>query len=104
MAHNWADWAATKHSYELFARYVAPKFQDLNLNRDTSLDWAKKNRESFIGAATAAVASRIAQHISEKGSKDIRPEILESMGMNKGSDAPSVLSAISPLPGKANGR
>jgi limonene 1,2-monooxygenase len=92
----------------LIARYVMPKFQDLNLNRDTSLNWAKQNRESFIGAATAAVASRIAQHISEKGSKDIRPEILESMGMTKSadghSDAPSVLSAISPLPGKANGR
>ncbi|MFZ0658220.1 MAG: LLM class flavin-dependent oxidoreductase [Candidatus Binataceae bacterium] len=108
LAHNWANWEATKHSYELIARYVMPKFQDLNLNRDTSLNWAKQNRESFIGAATAAVASRIAQHISEKGSKDIRPEILESMGMTKSadghSDAPSVLSAISPLPGKANGR
>jgi limonene 1,2-monooxygenase len=27
LAHNWADWAATKRSYELMARYVHPQFQ-----------------------------------------------------------------------------
>ena len=108
LAHNWASWEATKRSYELIARYVMPKFQDLNLNRDASLDWAHTNRESFIGAAMAAVGSRIAQHIAEKGAENIRPEILEAMGMAKkpdaSSDAPSVLSAISPLPGRANGK
>ena len=28
MGHEWADTAATRHSYELIARYVAPRFQD----------------------------------------------------------------------------
>ena len=28
MGHEWADTAATRHSYELIARYVAPQFQD----------------------------------------------------------------------------
>ena len=27
MGHEWADTAATRHSYELIARYVAPRFQ-----------------------------------------------------------------------------
>ena len=27
LAHNWADWPATKRSYELMARYVMPRFQ-----------------------------------------------------------------------------
>ena len=27
LAHNWADWEATKRSYELMARYVHPHFQ-----------------------------------------------------------------------------
>ena len=36
MAHNWADWAETKRSYELFARYVAPQFQSRNDNRRQS--------------------------------------------------------------------
>ena len=27
MAHNWADWSETQRSYELFARYVMPRFR-----------------------------------------------------------------------------
>jgi limonene 1,2-monooxygenase len=81
MAHNWADWDATKRSYELIARYVMPKFNALNLNREASLDWARANRASFIGQAMAAVGSRIAQHISEKGAGNIQPEILKAMGI-----------------------
>ena len=29
-AHNWADWDATKRSYELYARYVMPHFSGDN--------------------------------------------------------------------------
>ena len=36
MAHNWADWAETTRSYELFARYVSPQFQSRNDNRRES--------------------------------------------------------------------
>jgi hypothetical protein len=28
LAHDWADWEATKRSYELFARYVLPRFEE----------------------------------------------------------------------------
>jgi limonene 1,2-monooxygenase len=57
-----------------------------------------------MGQAMAAVGTRIAQHIAEKGSENIRPEILEAMGMSNKTDGASVLGAISPLPGKANGK
>ncbi|MBI1261685.1 MAG: LLM class flavin-dependent oxidoreductase [Rhizobiales bacterium] len=88
MAHNWADFEETKRSYELIARYVMPKFQDLNINRDASLEWARTNRETFMGQAMMAVGSRVAQHIEKKGTENIRPEILEAMGIKKsGSDA-----------------
>ena len=50
LAHNWANWEATKRSYELVARYVMPRFQGLNLNRDASIKWARDNRDNFIGA------------------------------------------------------
>jgi len=50
LAHNCADFAATKKSYELFARYVAPQFQNSNRNRRASLDWVSDNSERFIGA------------------------------------------------------
>jgi limonene 1,2-monooxygenase len=83
MDHNWAPWEAKKKSYELLARYVAPKFQGLNENREASLNWAAENRPRFIGEAMAAVGMRVAQHIQEKGTDNIRPEILEAMGMAK---------------------
>ncbi|ATQ43562.1 LLM class flavin-dependent oxidoreductase [Caulobacter mirabilis] len=83
MDHNWANWDAKRKSYELIARYVAPRFQGLNDNRDASLTWAAQNRPRFIGEAMAAVGARVAQHVQEKGTENIRPEILAAMGMDK---------------------
>jgi limonene 1,2-monooxygenase len=83
MDHNWAEWDRKKKSYELFARYVAPRFQGLNENRQASIKWAAENRPRFIGEAMAAVGARVAQHIQEKGTENIRPEILAAMGMDK---------------------
>jgi limonene 1,2-monooxygenase len=76
MDHNWAPWTAKKRSYELCARYVFPEFQELNPNRAASMDWVKANKEEFTGQARAAVGARIVQHMMEKGSDDIRPEIV----------------------------
>jgi limonene 1,2-monooxygenase len=87
MAHNWADWEQTKRSYELIARYVFPKFQQLNDNRQASIEWATANRDAFIGQARMAVGVRIAQHVHEKGGENIRPEILAMMGLDKKTDA-----------------
>mgnify|MGYP002476814296 FL=1 len=84
---NWAEWDAKKKSYELIARYVMPKFQNLNSSRDASLAWARDNRPRFIGEAQAAVGARVAQHIREKGTENIRPEILAAMGLDKKQDA-----------------
>jgi limonene 1,2-monooxygenase len=83
MAHNWAPWAATKRSYELFARYVAPRFQQLNDNRVASMNWVGGNKAEFTGAAMAAVGARIAAHAQEKGLENIRPEIAAMMGLKK---------------------
>jgi limonene 1,2-monooxygenase len=87
LAHNWANWENTKRSYELMARYVFPKFQNLNDNREVSLNWAKDNREAFMGQAMMAVGTRVAQHIEKKGTENIRPEILAAMGLGKKPDA-----------------
>jgi len=83
LAHNWADWAETKRSYELVARYVVPKIQNLNDNRDASYLWVGDNAERFMAQARMAVGVRIAQHIQEKGVDNIQPEILQAMGMAK---------------------
>ena len=66
MGHEWADTAATRHSYELFARYVAPQFQDSSRTLTASRDWAAENRPEFIGAAGNAVLSAIVKHQEEK--------------------------------------
>ena len=79
LGHNWADFEQTKRSYELMARYVFPRFQDLNVNRQASIDWAKSNRETFMGESIMAVGARLVQHIQEKGSENISPEILASL-------------------------
>ena len=83
MAHNWAPWAETKRSYELFARYVAPRFQELNDNRVSSMNWVGAHKGEFTGAAVAAVGARIAQHAQEKGLENIRPEFAAMMGLDK---------------------
>jgi len=80
---NWAEWDDKKKSYELIARYVMPKFQGLNGSREASLGWARDNRPRFIGEAQAAVGARVAQHIQQKGTENIRPEILTAMGLDK---------------------
>jgi limonene 1,2-monooxygenase len=87
LAHNWANWENTKKSYELMARYVFPKFQNLNENREASLNWARDNRPTFMGEAMMAVGSRVAQHVEKKGTENIRPEILAAMGLDKKTDA-----------------
>jgi limonene 1,2-monooxygenase len=83
MAHNWANTAATRHSYELFARYVAPKFQDLNVGREASMAWVKENKNDFTLQARMAVGARILQHAQEKGAENINPMIAAMMGLNK---------------------
>jgi limonene 1,2-monooxygenase len=66
MAHEWADTEATRHSYELFARYVMPAFQQSSDRLTTSRDWAASHRGEFIGAAGAAIMTAIQKHAEEK--------------------------------------
>jgi limonene 1,2-monooxygenase len=66
MGHEWADRAATHHSYELVARYVMPEFQQTSASLTRSRDWAVENRPEFIGAAGDAVLSAIVQHQEER--------------------------------------
>ena len=65
------------------ARYVFPRFQGANTNREQSLAWARDNRPTFVGELFAAVGSRVARHIEAKGAGDIAPEVIEAMGLGK---------------------
>ena len=50
LAHNWANFEATKHSYELFARHVLPHFNGSNWAH-ASLKWYTDNGRELIGKA-----------------------------------------------------
>lgn len=63
LAHDWADWEATKRSYELMARVVLPKFNARNRWRVESMAWLRANREENAAKAKAAVAKAIEKHL-----------------------------------------
>ena len=69
MAHEWADTAATRRSYELFSRYVAPVFQGSAVSTTGSRDWAAENRPTFMTAVGGAIMSAIAKHNDEREAK-----------------------------------
>lgn len=56
LAHEWASTEATNRSYELFARYVAPRFQSqLDAIYDTR-EWVEQNMRQVFGANPQAMA------------------------------------------------
>ncbi len=74
--NHWADWAETKRSYELIARFAVPKINKLNVNRQASEDWLRDNNEVFRGELTAAVGAKIAEHAAAKGIDKLSPDYL----------------------------
>jgi limonene 1,2-monooxygenase len=63
LAHNWADWQATRRSYELMARYVHPHFQrNANELRDWSYEDAKEKYATAGLQSRAAVEAAIEKH------------------------------------------
>ena len=68
LAHNWADFDATKRNYELISRYVFPHFQRSNDMRDLSYDFSFTNRDKFVGQAADAIQSEIDRYQERKKS------------------------------------
>jgi len=54
-AHEWATREQTLRSYELFARYVMPRFQGSLDTVVGSNSWARENRKAVFGPTVAAV-------------------------------------------------
>jgi len=65
-AHNWADVAETRRSYELIARFVMPHLRRANAQRIAALEWAAANRAEFIGRRSEAVQHEIAKWQTER--------------------------------------
>ncbi len=54
-AHDWADREQSWRSYELFARWVMPRFQGSLTMPQGSYDWAVANRKTIFGPNVAAL-------------------------------------------------
>jgi limonene 1,2-monooxygenase len=71
LAHEWATREKTLHSYELWARYVAPQFRGtIEEQVKYSNEWARSNRELLFSKSLAGITTAIqdyAQHKAEKG-------------------------------------
>ncbi len=65
LAHDWADWEATKRSYELFARYVLPRFEERNAWREESRQWLYENRDGFSVKRKSAQLHAIERHVPQ---------------------------------------
>ena len=68
-AVNWADWVATKRSYELYARYVMPHFDQANVNRTDSYRWVSENQAAIVDKRVNAANQMIAKHEAEMAAK-----------------------------------
>jgi limonene 1,2-monooxygenase len=66
MCHDWADWEATRQSYELFARHVMPHFQGQVGPRQASYDEAARRQPDFRAAALDGVATATARYEAGK--------------------------------------
>ncbi len=67
LAHNWADWAATRRHYELMARFVHPHFEKSRELMRESYDFATAHHREFIGKAEAAVQAEIERQGGGRG-------------------------------------
>jgi limonene 1,2-monooxygenase len=68
LAHNWADWDATKRSYELMARFVHPHFQrQSNSMRVWSYDDANAKHDTAGGESQEAIKAEIDKYYTARG-------------------------------------
>ena len=70
LAHNWANWEATKKSYELYARYVVPHFRQANVHRVESLEWTTAHNHELMALSQAAAQAMFAKHKAEREAKE----------------------------------
>ncbi len=71
MAHEWADPDATRKSYELFARYVMPRFQNSATRLETSEAWAKTVQAGLDVRQAQALKEWTDRHAAERASQHV---------------------------------
>lgn len=70
LAHNWANFESTKKSYDLWQRHVSPAINKANVARVEAYNWARDNKDRFIGAAVQAVMQTMQKHQESEARRD----------------------------------
>jgi limonene 1,2-monooxygenase len=65
MAHDWANWEATRRHYELFARHVMPRFQGTATRLLASERWSQSRHAELDARQGAAIAAFTEKHARE---------------------------------------
>ena len=74
LAHEWAPQDKVHKSFELFARYVMPKFQGQLAPTDDSQKWVAENRSTIFSTMPAAMVKAF-----KDAGKEIPQEMAEQM-------------------------
>lgn len=73
MAHEWADPQATRRSYELFARYVMPRFQQSATRLQASERWSASVQAGLDARQAQALKEWTDKHAAERAAKRTPP-------------------------------
>ena len=69
MAHEWANPRATRQSYELFAQYVMPRFQNSATRMQASERWSASMQLGLDAVQGQALKEWTAKHAAERAAK-----------------------------------
>ncbi|HXY94290.1 MAG TPA: LLM class flavin-dependent oxidoreductase [Acidimicrobiia bacterium] len=75
---QWADWAARRRSFELYAEYVIPHFSGANENRRKSYAWVTANQEELVTKRVNAAQQMFAKHAAESAPSDESVAVTDS--------------------------
>jgi limonene 1,2-monooxygenase len=73
MAHEWADPEATRRSYELFARYVMPRFQNTTSRILASEKWSRSVQAGLDVRHAQALKEWTEKHAAERAARQAVP-------------------------------
>ena len=65
LAHNWANFDATRRSYDLIARHVFPKFQGQHASTSAAADGARASRPELAEIHSKAVEAATQRYQKE---------------------------------------
>jgi len=71
MAHEWADPEATRRSYELFVRYVMPRFQNSATRLQASERWSASVQPGLDARHAQALKEWTDKHAAERAAKGV---------------------------------